>query len=64
VSGFYRKNIGSLCAAKGKGLEPLCDALERLAVERIRLRPEKYQEPGKNEGVIEDIEIKNLAGNE
>jgi hypothetical protein len=47
-----------LCAAKGKGLEPLCDALERLAVERIRLRSEKYQGLGKNEEVIEDIEIK------
>ena len=54
----------NLCAAKGKGLEPLCDALEPLAVERIRLRPEKYQEPGNNEGLVEDIEIKNLARNE
>ena len=43
---------------KGKGLEPLCDALERLAVERIRLRPEKYEGLGKNDGTIEDIEIK------
>jgi hypothetical protein len=42
-------------------LEPLCDALERLAVERIRLRPEKYQGLGKNEEVIEDIEIKNFG---
>ncbi len=42
---------------KGKGLEPLCDALERLAVERIRLRPEKYEGLGKNEGIIEDIKI-------
>jgi len=40
----------------GKGLEPLCDALGRLAVERIRLRPEKYAGLGKNEGVIENIE--------
>jgi hypothetical protein len=43
---------------KGKGLEPLCDALERLAVERIRVRPEKYEGLGKNEGTIEEIEIK------
>jgi hypothetical protein len=28
-----------MVTVKGKGLEPLCDALERLAVERIRLRP-------------------------
>ena len=32
--------------------------------EWIRLRPEKYQEPGKNEWLVEDIEIKNLARNE
>ncbi len=43
---------------KGKGLEPLCDALERLAVERIRMRPEKYEGLGRNEGIIEAIEIK------
>src|ERR1035438_9450119 len=43
---------------KGKGLEPLCDALERLAVERIRVRPEKYEGFGKNEGRIEEIEVK------
>ena len=43
---------------KGKGLEPLCDALERLAVERIWLLPEKYEGLGKSEGVIEEIEIK------
>jgi hypothetical protein len=42
---------------KGKGLEPLCDALERLAVERIRVRPEKYEGLGKSEGLIEDIKI-------
>jgi hypothetical protein len=49
---------------KGKGLEPLCDGLERIAIERIRLRPEKYLWLGKNEGLVEDIEIKNLARNE
>ena len=43
---------------KGKGLEPLCDALERLAVERIRLRPEKYEGLGKSEGTIEGIDVK------
>ena len=43
---------------KGKGLEPLCDALERLAVERIKRCPEKYGAIARNEGVIEDIEIK------
>jgi hypothetical protein len=37
---------------KGKGLEPLCDALER-----IRVRPEKYGAIGKSEGIIEGIEI-------
>jgi hypothetical protein len=42
---------------KGKGLEPLCDALERLAVERIRLRPEKYENVTKSEGVVNEIEI-------
>ena len=46
-----------IIVVKGKGLEPLCDALERLAVERIRLCPEKYEVLGKNEGVIESIEI-------
>ena len=44
-------------SVKGKGLEPLCDALERLAVERIRLQPEKYKGIIKNEGIIEAIEI-------
>ena len=49
-----------IIVVKGKGLEPLCDALERLAVERIRLRPEKYEVLGKNEGTIEEIEIKSM----
>ena len=47
-----------IVSVKGKGLEPLCDALERLAVERIKLRPEKYEGLGKNEGAIEEIEVK------
>lgn len=43
---------------KGKNLEPLCDALERLAVERIKVCPAKYGVIARNEGVVEDIEIK------
>ena len=46
---------------KGKGLEPLCDALERLAVERIKVRPEKYEGLGKSEGIVEEIEIKKAS---
>jgi len=46
-----------IIVVKGKGLEPLCDALERLAVERIRIRPEKYDNVAKNEGIINEIEI-------
>jgi hypothetical protein len=46
---------------KGKGLEPLCDALERLAVERIKMLPEKYEGLGKNEGLIEAIEITKIG---
>jgi hypothetical protein len=53
-----------MVTVKGKGLEPLCDALERLAVERIRLRPEKYEGLGKSEGSIEDIEIKAISQSE
>jgi hypothetical protein len=49
-----------MVTVKGKGLEPLCDALERLAVECIRLRPEKYERLGKNDGIIENIEIKEI----
>jgi len=41
-----------IITVKGKGLEPLCDALERLAVERIKVRPEKYEGLGKSESVI------------
>src|ERR1019366_3550246 len=46
-----------IIVVKGKGLEPLCDALERLAVERIKVRPEKYDSVAKNEGIINEIEI-------
>jgi hypothetical protein len=47
--------------AKGKGLEPLCDALARRAVERIRVRPEKYGQILHGDGIIEGIEIKKIA---
>ena len=47
-----------IVVVKGKGLEPLCDALERLAVERIRVRPEKYGALVKSDGIIESVEIK------
>ena len=43
--------------AKGKGLEPLCDALARLGVERITIRPDKYA-PAAAEGSISEIELK------
>ena len=47
-----------IVVVKGKGLEPLCDALERLAVERIKECPEKYEGLAKSEGVVQNIEIK------
>jgi hypothetical protein len=43
--------------AKGKNLESLCDALARLAVERINSCPEKYANISGNEGTIENIVI-------
>jgi hypothetical protein len=43
---------------KGSGLGALCEALERLAVERIKLCPEKYGAIGRNDGIVEEIEIK------
>lgn len=46
---------------KGNGLEPLCAALERLAVERIRMSPEKYEQILKSEGFVEDIEIRQIG---
>ena len=49
-----------IITVKGKGLEPLCDALERLAVERIKICPEKYRVIARNEGVIEEIEIQTV----
>jgi hypothetical protein len=46
--------------AKGKGLEPLCDALARLGVERIKIRPGKYG-PAAKEGFVSDIEIRKVG---
>jgi hypothetical protein len=46
---------------KGNGLEPLCAALERLAVERIRISPQKYEQILKGDGFVEDIEIKKAS---
>jgi len=43
---------------KGNGLEPLCAALERLAVERIRMSPEKYEQILNGKGFVENIEIR------
>jgi hypothetical protein len=48
--------------AKGKKLDSLYDALARLAVERIRPVPEKYEGIKKAEGVVENIEIKTVVG--
>ncbi len=50
--------------AKGKSLEPLCAALERLAVERITMRPEKAAGLGRNERIIEASEIKKASPKE
>ena len=47
-----------IAIVKGSGLEPLFAALERLAVERIRISPEKYKQILKGDGFVEDIEIK------
>jgi hypothetical protein len=47
-----------LVTVTGKGLERLCSALERLAVDRIRLLPSAQRIFPKSEGVIEAIEIR------
>lgn len=47
----------TLVIAKGKGLEPLCDALARMGVERIKIRPDKHGAVGK-EGFVSHIEIR------
>ena len=52
-----------IVAIKGKGLEPLCAALERLAVERIRMSPEKYEQILKGDGFVEDIKIEIVGDN-
>jgi hypothetical protein len=41
----------------GKSLEPLCSALARLAVDRIRVLPLAQRQFPKSEGLIEAIEI-------
>jgi len=46
-----------LITVTGKNLEPLCGALERLAVDRIRLLPSAQRTFSKSEGYIEAIEI-------
>jgi hypothetical protein len=46
-----------IIVTRGRGLEPLCAALERLAVERIRVRPEKYEAIAPNDGIVGCIEI-------
>ncbi len=46
-----------LITVTGKSLEPLCSALERLAVDRIRLLPAPHCPFPKSEGFIEAIEI-------
>lgn len=43
--------------AKGTNLEPLYDALARMAVERIKVCPEKYGVITRKEGMIEELEI-------
>lgn len=50
-----------IAVVTGKGLDPLCDALQRLAVECIKTCPEKYGTIARNEGVIENIEIKEVG---
>jgi len=47
-----------LIIISGKNLEPLCSALERLAVDRIRLLPPTQRTFPKSEGFIEAIEIR------
>ena len=44
--------------AKGTNLEPLYDALARMAVERIKVCPEKYGVIARKEGMIEELEIR------
>ena len=46
-----------LITVSGKNLEPLCGALQRLAVDRIRILPSAQRTFPKSEGFIEAIEI-------
>jgi hypothetical protein len=50
----------TMVVAKGKGLEPLCDALARLGVERIKIRPNKY-EVVTTGCIVSDIEIRKVG---
>jgi len=45
--------------AKGRGLKPLCEALCKFSIEQIRICPEKLTDFGKDEGIIEEIQIQN-----
>jgi hypothetical protein len=47
-----------IITVSGKNLEPLCSALERLAVDRIRILPPAQRTFPKSEGYIEGIEIR------
>jgi len=46
-----------LITVTGKNLGPLCGALQRLAVDRIRMLPSAQRTFSKSEGFIEAIEI-------
>ena len=52
-----------LIIISGKNLEPLCSALERLAVDRIRLLPPTQRTFPKSEGYIESIEVHDQKAN-
>jgi hypothetical protein len=54
----------SLVAVTGKNLDPLCSALQHLAVDRIRLLPATQRTFPKSEGLIESIEIHELKQRE
>ncbi len=51
-----------LITVTGKSLEPLCSALERLAVDRIRVLPSAQRTFAKSEGFVEAIEIQEPKG--
>lgn len=69
---FSRKNnddcilllfAGTSLRIKGKRLESLVDALARLGVEQMNVRPAKYV-TSNSESVITEIEVKNLGREE